>query len=141
MLKQKLKSATFKHIESELFNYHLTVKLLAQRREEILYGSSQPDDNIGGGKSNLPGDPTGRIAIALVSDKRIQHLENIVNAITTVTNQLHPERLEFVKLRYWTQPQTLTWVGIALQLNCGRSTLFNWREDIVTAIAEHMGWE
>ncbi len=140
MISQKLKSATFKHIESELFNYHQTVKLLSQRKEELLHGSTQSDENIGGGKSNIPGDPTARKAIAIVVDKRIEHLENIVNAISYIISLLPPEKLEFIRVRYWTHPQTLTWDGISLHMNYGRSTLFNWREEIVTAIANHLGW-
>jgi RinA family phage transcriptional activator len=140
MQAEKIKRATFKHIESELFNYHHTLRLLEQRRQEILYNSNQPDENVGGGRSNLPGDPTARKAIALVVDKRIEHLETIINAIDVVICMLPDEKMMFVKSRYWTNPQTLTWDGIAMKMNISRKTAFRWREEVILSIAERLGW-
>lgn len=140
MQAEKIKRATFKHIESELFNYHHTLRLLEQRRQELLYNSNQQDDNVGGGRSNLASDPTAQKAIALVVDKRIEHLQSIIYAIEVVIHRLPDDKLQFVKSRYWTYPQTLTWDGIAIQLSTSRATLFRWREEIILAIADRLGW-
>lgn len=136
-----VRAATFKHVESELYNFHRTVHQLKLRREELLHGSAnQTDENVGGGRSNLPSSPTERRAIAMIADKRLSHLEEIVSTIEYIINQLPPDKLAFVRLKYWTHPQTLTWDGLALKLNCSRSALFKWRAEIVTAIASHFGW-
>ena len=140
MQAEKIKRATFKHIESELFNYHHTLKLLEQRRLELLHNSNSSDENVGGGRSNLPGDPTARKAIALVADKRIEHLQTIINSIEVVIHTLPDDKLQFVKSRYWTYPQTLTWDGIALKMNISRKTAFRWREEVIISIADRLGW-
>ena len=98
------------------------------------------DDNIGGGKSNLPGNPTQSVAIALVSNRRMDNLERVVQVIGYVYTGLPDEKKRLVELKYWERPQTLTWDGIALRLNVSRRTALNWREEIVHAIAHLMGW-
>jgi len=99
------------------------------------------DDNKGGANSaRVPNSPTERIATMLVMDKRLRELERITEAIETVYQSLDTERKKLIRLKYWTKPQTLTWEGIALKLNVSRATVFRWREEVVNAIAEKLGW-
>lgn len=136
----RLKNGAFKHIESELRHYHETLREIALLREEILYGQAEQDDNIGGGKSNLPGNPTERKAIALVSNRRLENLERVVQVINYVYGALPDEKKKLVQLKYWDRPQTLTWDGIALKLNVSRITAVRWRSEIVQDIAVLLGW-
>lgn len=135
----KLKNGTFKHIESELYAYHETKKEIIRLKNDILHASRQPDLS-GGGRSNWPGDPTGETATLLATHRRIEQLERIVEAIEAVYEALPREKQELVRLKYWTKPQTLTWDGIALKLHVSRRTAINWRDEIVFAIAERLGW-
>ena len=137
---QQLRSGAFKHVESELYHYHETLKELERMRYEILHGGAQVDENIGGGKSNLPGDPTGQKAIALVTNRQINELEKIVQAIDFVILALPLEKQKLVQKKYWDRPQTLTWDGIALELNVSRITAMRWRQEIVQAIGHLIGW-
>ena len=136
----KLRNGAFKHVESELYHYHETLREIALLRQEIIYGSSETDDNIGGGKSNLPGDPTAKKGIALATNRRIENLERIVQVIQYVFSQLTDEKKQLVQIKYWTKPQTLTWHGIALKLNVGERTARRWREEIVEEFASLLGW-
>ena len=136
----KLKNGAFKHIESELRHYHETLREIALLREEILYGQAEQDDNIGGGKSNLPGNPTERKGIALVSNRRLENLERVVQVIQYIYTALPDEKKELIRLKYWDRPQTLTWDGIALRLNVSKRTAVYWRDEIVHTIADFLGW-
>lgn len=136
----KLKKYAFKHVESELFSYHETRKEIIRLKNEILYSSRGHDENVGGGKSNIPGDPTGRTATLLVSHKRLDHLQSIVDAIELVYNRLPEEKKRLVNLYYWTRPQPLTWEGVSQQIKCNRATAFRWRDEIIYAIADRIGW-
>ena len=80
----KLKRATFRYIESELYSYKDTLKEIDQLRDEILYGRNNDDENIGGGRSSLPGKPTEQIATRLLTHKTLRNLEEVANAITDV---------------------------------------------------------
>lgn len=139
-MKIKLKNGAFKHVESELYHFFETKRELETLRAEILHGTMTPDDNVGGGRSNLPGTPTENKAIALVASKQIEQLAQIVFAIEFVVDNLPAEKRKLVELKYWTKPQTLTWDGIAINLCCSRRTAERWRAEIVNQIGMMMGW-
>lgn len=135
----KLKKATFQHIESELYSYKETVKEIKRLRDEIMYRTSD-DENTGGGKSNLPSSPTERTATALVTNRKLQNLESIAYAIETVYNNVDDNYKKLIRLKYWTKPQTLTWEGISNAIPTSRRQAFRWRDEIVWAIGEILGW-
>jgi len=137
----KIRKGTFQHIESELSAYQDTKREIERIKIDILHGVGSSDENTGGGKSNLPGDPTGKKATRLTSDKRLMHLEAITEAVDSVVSRLPAEKKELIRLKYWTRPQTLTWDGIALQLNVSRRQAIRWRDEIVYVIAERTGWK
>lgn len=113
---------------------------MVRLKNEILYGSAAPD-NIGGGRSNLPGDPTGRTAIMLVTHRDIEHMQRIIDAISNVYEVLPGDKQKLVQLKYWKRPQTLTWEGIALEINVSRRQAINWRDEVIYAIARRLGWK
>jgi RinA family phage transcriptional activator len=136
---EKLKRGTFKHIEAELYAYWDTVKEIKRIRAEIIGASPEPDE-VGGGRGNLPGDPTARAATALLMHRRLEQMERITSAIRSVYEELPEEKQRLIRLRYWTKPQTLTWEGIAQRLHISRRQALYWRDHIVKAIAERLGW-
>lgn len=140
MTMQKLRRGTFLHVESELYAYHETRKEMMRIKDDIMYGRSSNDENIGGGRSNLPGDPTGRTAVLLATDKRLNQLQLIVDAIESVYEQLPPEKQKLIRTRYWARTRMLNWEGIAVECSVSRITAIRWRDRIVEAIAEKLGW-
>jgi RinA family phage transcriptional activator len=135
---KKIRDGVFKHVEAELYSYWDSIKELKQLREEIIF--STPFVEGDGGKSNLPGDPTGRKATALLMHRRIQQLEQITKAIRTVYDQLPPEKQRLVQMKYWTSPQIFTWEGIAQKVHISKRQALRWRDEIVHEIAESLGW-
>ncbi|MCY9716318.1 transcriptional regulator, partial [Paenibacillus larvae] len=98
------------------------------------------DENVGGSKSNLPGDPTGKTAVLLTSHKKLEQLQAISDAIETTYNALDPAKQKLVRLRYWARPQLLNWEGIASQLHVSRRQAMRWRDEIVRMVAIRLGW-
>lgn len=136
----KLSKGTFRHAEDELMAYHDTRKKIMQLRNEILFNKSSDDENVGGGRSSTPSDPTGRTATALLTNRKLTHLEEVITAIDKVYNRLPPEKQRLVNVVYWTRPQLLSWDGIANKMHIGRRTAFNWRDEIIYAVAYELGW-
>lgn len=136
----KLKKATFKHIESELYSYHDTLKEISNLRKNIMFCTENEDENIGGGKNNLPSSPTERIATRLSTHKRLIQLEEVTNAIYTVYAGVPEDYQKLIKLKYWTRPQLKTWDGIAKEIPVSRRTAFNMRDEIIFAVSEVLGW-
>jgi phage transcriptional activator, RinA family len=137
----KLHKATFQHVESELGCYHDTRKEIIVLRNEILRGGGRGDDeNVGGGRGNLPGDPTGRKAVLLTSHKKLEQLQAIVDAIESIVERLPEEKQRLIHLKYWSRTQRLTWEGIGMEINVSARQAMRWRDEIIAAIAHKIGW-
>lgn len=136
----KLKKATFKHIESELYSYQDTLREINHLRKDIMFTKENDDENTGGGRNNLPSSPTERIATRLATHKRLNQLEEVTHAIQKVYTGLPEDYQKLVRLKYWTRPQTLTWEGIADKLYVTSRTAQRWRDEIVYSISEVLGW-
>lgn len=135
---EKLRRGTVQHIEAELYDYHDTLKRIKNRRDAILHDS--PSEELVGGRSNLPSDPTGSVVSQMMADKQLQELERIASAVEHVYNICDDDRKKLIRLKYWTKPQTRSWEGIAQELKVSRATSFRWRDEIVQAIGEVLGW-
>ena len=140
MIKNKVRPSTFKYIESEITHYNESVRELKDLREQIIHGSGSKDENVGGSRSGKPSEQTAERAIALVENRQVQQLERITAAIKDITDRLPPEKKRLIHLKYWARPQTLTWDGIAYEMNISRATVLRWRHEIIQAIAEIIGF-
>lgn len=136
----KLKKATFKHIESELYSYHDTLREIEFLRRNIMFCKENDDENVGGGRSSLPSSPTEKIGTRLATHKKLNQLEEVAHAIEKVYTGLPEDYQKLVRLKYWTKPQELTWDGIAMKIPVSRRTAFNMRDEVVHAISEVIGW-
>ncbi|SDM15079.1 transcriptional regulator [Sediminibacillus halophilus] len=140
----KPKKITFKHAESEWYNYHQTLREIASLREEIMYPFDEdPKDKTivkGANSVRHPGNPTERLATRLTTSRQLKYLEQVIRAIEEVYNALPSDYKELVKLRYWRKSHKLTWDGIAQELNVSRRQAIYWRDEIVQATVEVLGW-
>lgn len=135
---RRVRKKTFQHIEQELFFYDETKKDIEMIRNEILHGTRQVD-NPDGGKSNLPGDPTGSKAVQLSSDE-LGGMERVIEAIEKVYQLSDKRTQEFIKLFYFAKPRTLTIEGVAQKLYVSRRNVFYIRHNIVRRLAVELGW-
>jgi RinA family phage transcriptional activator len=139
-----IKKTTFKHVESEWYNYHITLKDIVNLRQEILNPpvAEVEDINIvkGANSVRLPGDPTSKLAINIVASKQLQYMEKVIHAIESVYNALPDEYKKLVRIRYWQRNKQLTWDGIASELNVSKRQAMRWRDEIIQATVEVLGW-
>lgn len=142
MTRLKVSSAAFRHVEAELYAYPETVKEIKIRRAELLSGSNE---ELVGGKSNLPGDPVGRAVARVTDDRRLRQMERVTSTIESVLEstdtdeELNPYR-RIVELYYWQKNKKYSWERIAAEAKVSRATAFRMRRLIVHAIAERLGW-
>lgn len=140
MHKVKLPKNIVRYVEHNLYYYHEYIREIQRLRNDILYGVKiTTDENVGGGRSNLPSSPTEQRAIELVTHRRLEKLERVTHAIKTVYDALPDEKRKLVKLKYWTRPQRYTWDGIAEQLHITKRQAMRWRSEVIYAIAELLG--
>ena len=136
----KLKKPTFKHIESELYSYHDTLREIQFLRNNLMFCKENDDENIGGGRSSNISSPTEQIGTKLATHTRLNTLETVTNAIEKVYTGLPESHQKLVKLKYWTKPQLKTWDGIAQELHVSRRQAIYWRNEIINTISEVLGW-
>lgn len=140
----KIQKDAFRHVEAELYAYPYRKKEIARLREEILapFDEDPSDPTIVKGKNSVrqPGDPTGKTAVRLASHSKLLHMERVSDAIEEVYNQLPEEKRELIRVKYWTHPQRLTTIGICEKLGISERTYRRWRAQILSEIAEILGW-
>ncbi|USK58150.1 transcriptional regulator [Peribacillus asahii] len=127
-------------MEYELYSYHDTLKEIQFLRNNIMFTKENDDENVGGGRSSLPSSPTEQIGVRLETHKKLNNLEEIAEAIEKVYNIVNDDYKKLIRLKYWTRPQTKTWEGIAAELHISRRQVLRWRDQIIQAVAEVLGW-
>ena len=138
----KTKKTTFKSVEGEWFDYHETLKEIARIQEAIMNPfDDELDSNTGGGKNSVRTitDPTGKMATRLYTSKKLSYLTEIVESIEKVYNALPDDYKKLVRVRYWSN-KDLNWDGIAEKIHVHRSTAIRWRNEIIQATIEVLGW-
>lgn len=140
----KPRKTTFKHVESEWFNYQQTVKEIKALEESILYPFEENPDEPGivkGANSvRKPGNPTEQITIRLTKHKRLNYLREVTSAIETVYNALPNHYKNLVHERYWKKNNQKTWESLSVDFNKSERQLRRWRNEIVLATIEILGW-
>lgn len=132
-----MKQSLRKHIEDELRDYDTTKKDWESIQADIINGGGHGDDS--GIRGTDISNPTASKALQLITNKRLSQLEKTIKAVESVVTRLPEEKFKLVVLKYWTRPQTLTDIGIAMDLHISIRTLYDWRDGIVYAIAKEMG--
>ena len=125
------------YIEAELRDYHETMQELCELRDDIAGESPAPPD--GQPRGTETSDPTFQKTMKIITCRRLNYMHRVTYGIGRVINSLPPEKLKLVQLKYWTKPQPLTDVGVALKLNCHPNTFYLWRAEICKAIAKELG--
>jgi RinA family phage transcriptional activator len=134
---------TFKKIESEWFNYYRTLQEIKLLEEAILYPYDESDDDptVVAGKNSVRNttDPTADKVIRLTKHKQLNYLREVTSAIETVYNQLPADRKRLVHIRYWSK-RKLVWDKVAEECFVSRRQAINWRDEIIQATVEVLGW-
>lgn len=133
----KLKRATFRYVESELYSYKDTLKEIKRLREQIIHGKDD-DENTGGGQSNLPGQPTEVTATRLTTHKTLQNLVEITDAIESVYETVGDEHRSIIALKYFDNHK-LYWDDVAYKLSMHRNTVFKFRREFIILVANKIG--
>ena len=127
-------------VERELYNLPRYKARLKNLNLDLI-DHPRPDAVSGGGKGNLPGDPTGAAASRELDIKaKIVSLEAKIQKIENALEALKEDERKLIDLRYLS-PQRHSSDYVRDMLNMSQTTYYMFREDVLTAIAEMMGME
>lgn len=102
--------------------------------------NNNQDENIGGGRSNVPGKPVENIAITIADDMEIQGLKKNKQIVSDCLSNADNDTKIIVNELYFKKNPTLTLRGIATKLNSNRTTVSNKRTALFEAIRRKQGW-
>lgn len=138
-MEKNISREAFRYAERLLYSHQEAKKELGRLRQEILFEKTVHDENVGGGKSNLPSDPIGNAVATLYSHKRVREIEESIKIVDEIYQQLSEEKKQIVKLYYWSKPRKLTLYGVAIELEKGEKTVRRWKNEIVKLVAIRKG--
>ncbi|MBC9873684.1 transcriptional regulator [Macrococcoides goetzii] len=134
-------------LEHYWINYQDLKKQREYRKYELLY--VEEDNNVGGGKSNIPGRPTESQVIKLMNDARYSNLDSMITAIEHIYNTCDEYEKFIIENRYWNNNIELyEWEDIAHALTKLRSgdniisryAVLRKRNQILDKFADMIGW-
>ena len=135
----RLTWATRRFVEQEIRWYPQLLREYLDLRNDIILAQPRRDTVVSGGEV---GDPTGRKAVRLVSDRYLRRLESSLPAMEEAMRLLAEQedgekKCELVRLTYWTMG--LGTEQIAKRLNISRRTYFYWKDQILLLVAWCLG--
>ena len=136
-----MERGTFKHIEQILRDYPYLDTYIANREQELMYPFSEDrDENIGGGRSNVPSKPVERMAITIADDRRLISLERNRQIVDDCLDNTDEDTKSIIYELYFKKHRELTISGVAQQLHLNDSTVSRKRTAFFEAIRDELGW-
>ncbi|MGW7927579.1 transcriptional regulator [Staphylococcus xylosus] len=134
---QTLERHDIKKLEGYIKNIKHYRKDLKFRGYEIL--ENHDPENIGAGKSNMPGNPIEREVLKRFNDKKYNNLDNIVSSVEWLISNVDDESLELMKLKYWnTDQKNYPWEYVAEDCYMSKTTALRKRDAWLIKLADKM---
>ena len=154
----KLKRATYRHIEAEIYAYNDTLKAIEELREDIILASGRQEAYgavVGGRYAGT--SIVERRATKLADSVLLREMERITKAIADTYARAKEEGRRVIWVKYglaigWEPPAGLEAQmkgrnrldmspdDMAEVLNVDRATFYRYRSGFVYGVAERLGW-
>lgn len=136
-----MKPGVFKHIEETLRDYPNTDAYVKERRQELLHPyNASPDENIGGGRSNVPAKQLEDLAISIAEDRRLTNLERNKRVVKSCLQVVDQDTVDLITELYFKKHQTRTLEGIAQKLNSSPAAISRKRTKFFELVKSELGW-
>ena len=155
----KLKRATYRHIEAEIYAYHDTLQAIEELRRDIILASGRQEAYVPVlGDRYVGTSIVERRATKLADSLLLREMERIAQAIRDVYARAKEEGRRVVWVKYglaldgWQPPSNLAARmegrnrfdmspdDMAEVLNVDRATFHRYRSGFVYGVAERLGW-
>jgi len=155
----RLKRATYRHIEAEIYAYYDTLKAMEELRADIILASGQQGAYVSVVGGRYAGTSiVERRATKLADSEMLKEMERITKAIEDTYSRLKEIGRQVVWVKYglalegWEPPAELVARmqgrnrfdmspdDMAEVLNVDRATFHRYRSGFVYGVAERLGW-
>ena len=134
-----MKRSTIRKVEDILRDYPKLDKYIEQREAELRYPMSQPDDNVGGGKTNYPDhDGLLRTLITIDEDRRINALKRQKDVIEDLLDECSKDTKIIVQELYFNRHPQFTIEGLVVnnRIEVSRRTAFKLKKEFINELAK-----
>lgn len=118
-------------------DYHRYPTMIARRRAEL--SVHEVDENVGGGKSNIMGKPVESLAVRCLTDKRLNFLENVQEAIHATLEGLDENTFQIIDLRYFNANE-YSWKQVAKMFSYSPAQIYRIRYRVLEMFANRAGF-
>ncbi len=155
----KIKRATYRHIEAEIYAYHETLKTMEEIREDIILAGGRHEAYGAIVGDRYPGTSIVEIRATKLADSvLLREMERITRAIEDTYARAKDQARQVVWVKYglalegWQPPAELrermqgrnrfdmSPDDMAEVLNVDRATFHRYRSGFVYGVAERLGW-
>lgn len=132
-----------KHDIKKLEDYIKNIE--GYRKEFLMRGyelmENHEPENVGAGKSNLPGNPIERETVKKLSDNRYVMLRNVVKGVDKLIFEADEDTKDLMRLRYWECPiGCYEWEDIANYFGISKTSVLRRRDAMISRLAEFIGY-
>lgn len=125
-------------LEDKLQRYEQLDKEIAIRKEELKIQKS--DENVGGGKSNIPSNPVETQIIKEQSDPYIITRQKWKKAIEEVYKECTEEEQKILDDKFWSNQNYLSWQEVGNRYHFSKTSIYEMRYSILERFAEKIGY-
>lgn len=136
-MRQEIDSDTLQFLEREYEDY-LRLDMNIATRKVLLDRNNVVDENIGGGQSNLPGDPTGERVVKYAMDNYIIKQEDRRNEVDRAMVKMVAEQIKIIEMKFWSD-NYYTWDEMADLFFVSSRTMYKKRYKILELLAKSKG--
>lgn len=153
----KLKRATYRHIEAEIYAYYDTLEAIQELRADIILAGRQEELGTAVGGEGYITSKVERRATKLADHVLLKEMERITKAITETYVRAKEEARRVIWVKYglaidWQPPEEIRAQmeernrfdmspdEMAEILNIDRATFHRYRSGFVYGVAERLGW-
>lgn len=128
------------YFEKLFKDYHSYEKKILVRKAELTY--REIDENVGGGKSNIPAKAIENMVIKQLSDERLTFLQKVLDAIEKTLDAIqtiNPSFRVLIEEKYFKSGGLEPWEDVAKRVGWSKSQAYNIRYQTLEIFANILG--
>lgn len=128
------------YFEKLFKDYHSYDKKILVRKAELTY--REIDENVGGGKSNIPAKNIENMVIKQLSDERLIFLQKVLEAIEKTLEAIqtiNPSFRTLIEEKYFKSGGLEPWEDVAKRVGWSKSQAYNIRYQTLEIFANILG--
>lgn len=124
-------------LDRKFAHYYEYNKEIAIRKEELKM--READENVGGGKSNIRGNPVESQVVKELSDPYIVNRQLWKRCIKETLDNQDDDVRQLMELKYWGADSWMDWVSFGTKHGYAKRTIYRVRQKVLLDFGRRIG--